>query len=79
MNAWLTENHTCQIPITQSEFADALGLTNVHVNRVLQTLRGEGLIVLRGDTLAVPDWERLRQAGDFDPTYLHLEQRRAAA
>ena len=75
----LTQDHTVQIPITQNEFADATGLSNVHVNRVLQELRADGLIVLKGDTLTVPDWEKLRHAGDFDPTYLHLEQKRAAA
>src|SRR5215213_8983132 len=75
----LAQGHTVQIPITQGEFADATGLSNVHVNRVLQALRSDGLILLKGDTLTVPDWEKLRHAGDFDPTYLHLEQKRAAA
>jgi CRP-like cAMP-binding protein len=75
----LVEDHACDLPITQSEFADALGVTTVHVNRVLQQLRADGLIDLKGDRLVVPDWESLKQAGDFDPTYLHLEQGRAAA
>src|SRR5215211_6073392 len=74
----LAQDHTCKIPITQGEFADATGLSSVHVNRVLQALRADGLIVLKGDTLTAPDWEKLRHAGDFDPTYLHLEQKRAA-
>jgi CRP-like cAMP-binding protein len=68
----LAEDYRCQLPITQTEFADALGLSTVHVNRVLQALRANGLIVLKGDTLMVPDWEKLKQAGDFDRTYLHL-------
>ena len=75
----LVEDHACDLPITQSEFADALGVTTVHVNRVLQQLRADGLIDLKGDRLVVPDWESLKRAGDFDPTYLHLEQGRAAA
>jgi CRP-like cAMP-binding protein len=74
----LTTDHTCEIPITQIEFADAAGLSNVHVNRVLQKLRGDGLIVFRGSTLSVPDWDKLSQAGEFDPTYLHLDGKRAA-
>src|SRR5829696_4935188 len=49
----LTKDHTVQIPITQNEFADATGLSNVHVNRVLQALRSDGLILLKGDTLQV--------------------------
>jgi CRP-like cAMP-binding protein len=75
----LTKDHTCEIPITQGELADATGLSNVHVNRVLQELRGDGLIVFKGSTLRVPDREKLRQAGEFDPTYLHLDGKRAAA
>ena len=75
----LTTDHTCEIPITQGEFADAAGLSNVHVNRVLQELRGDGLIVFTGNTLSVPDWDKLTQAGEFDPTYLHLDGKRAAA
>src|SRR5215207_4142247 len=75
----LVEDHACDLPITQSEFADAIGTSNVHVNRVLQELRAEGLIELKGDRLFVPDWDRLKQMGEFDPTYLHLETEQAAA
>ena len=70
----LVEDHTCDLPITQGEFADAIGVSTVHVNRVLQQLRADGLIELKGSRLNIPDWEKLKQAGDFDPTYLHLEQ-----
>jgi hypothetical protein len=35
----LVEDHTCKLPITQSEFGDALGLSTVHVNRTLQEIR----------------------------------------
>jgi len=75
----LTEDHACELPITQGEFADALGITTVHVNRVLQQMRAEGLIELSGERLFVPDWGRLKQVGEFDPAYLHLESDRAAA
>ncbi|SCY66598.1 Crp/Fnr family transcriptional regulator [Microvirga guangxiensis] len=75
----LAEDHTCDLPITQSEFADALGVTTVHVNRVLQQLRADGLIKLKGDRLNIPDWDRLKEAGEFDPAYLHLENNQAAA
>jgi hypothetical protein len=68
----LVEDHTCDLPMTQTELADATGISTVHVNRVLQELRANGLIVLRGNRLEVLDWEQLRQVGDFDPTYLHF-------
>jgi CRP-like cAMP-binding protein len=61
-----------ELPITQVELADALGLSPVHVNRVVQELRAEGLIASKGRFVTISDWERLKAVGDFDPTYLHL-------
>jgi len=75
----LVEDHACNLPITQGEFGDAMGITTVHVNRVLQQMRAEGLIVTKGARLTIPDWNRLKQVGEFDPTYLHLENDQAAA
>jgi CRP-like cAMP-binding protein len=75
----LAEEHSCELPITQSEFADAMGVTTVHGNRVVQQMRTEGLIELKGDRLNIPDWEKLKQVGEFDPTYLHLKSNQAAA
>jgi CRP-like cAMP-binding protein len=75
----LAEDHTCDLPITQGEFADALGVTPVHVNRVFQQLRAERLIEMKGDRLNILDWDRLKEVGEFDPTYLHLESNQAAA
>jgi CRP-like cAMP-binding protein len=69
----LADGVTCDLPITQTELGDALGTSTVHVNRVLQELRGDGLITLRSGTLTVLDWDGLRQAGEFDPAYLHLD------
>lgn len=74
MNAiGLADDHRCEWPITQVDIADALGLSNVHVNRVLQDLRSQKLISLRGRTLVIENWDALRQAAEFDPLYLHLE------
>jgi len=42
------------MPVTQIEFAEATGLTSVHVNRTLQEMRGTGLIRLKGRTLDIP-------------------------
>jgi CRP-like cAMP-binding protein len=75
----LAEDHSCKLPITQAEFADAIGTSTVHVNRVLQEMRANNLIELSGDQLNIPDWETLKRAGDFDPTYLHLKRDQAAA
>jgi CRP-like cAMP-binding protein len=70
----LTEGNTLEMPITQAELGDSLGLSSVHVNRVLQELRGNELIVSRGRTLVILDWPGLERAGDFDPAYLHIQK-----
>jgi CRP-like cAMP-binding protein len=75
----LAEDHACNLPITQAEFGDALGLSTVHVNRILQELRANDLIELKGDRLNILDWDRLKEEGGFDPTYLHLEREREAS
>jgi CRP-like cAMP-binding protein len=69
----LAGDHTFDLPITQAEFGDALGISTVHVNRVLQEMRADGLIETKGTRLTVPDWGRLKEVGGFDPTYLHLK------
>jgi CRP-like cAMP-binding protein len=67
------------VPLTQEQLADATGLTAVHTNRVLQTLRRDGLISLSGHALRVLDWGGLETAGDFNRRYLHSEVERFAA
>ncbi|HEV2558785.1 MAG TPA: Crp/Fnr family transcriptional regulator [Microvirga sp.] len=75
----LTDGSACELPMTQAELADAMGVTTVHVNRVLQELRADGLISLKGSRLEILDWEQLQQVADFDPTYLHQDPGEAAA
>lgn len=67
----LARGDICDLPISQVKLADALGLSPVHTNRMLQQLRGKGLIEWGGGSLVVRDWEELKRAGEFDPTYLH--------
>jgi CRP-like cAMP-binding protein len=68
----LLRRHSCEFPMTQSDLADATGLSQVHVNRTLRRLRTEGLITLRSKSLCVLDWSRLQEVGEFDPSYLQL-------
>ena len=70
----LADGEECELPMTQAELGDALGISTVHVNRTLQELRAAGLIRLQGARLTVLDWEGLKAMGEFDPTYLHLRQ-----
>jgi CRP-like cAMP-binding protein len=67
----LTHDHNYQFPITQAEMGDALGLTDVHVNRVLRSLRKEQLVISNRAGIRILDWEGLKALGEFDPMYLH--------
>jgi CRP-like cAMP-binding protein len=68
----LSTGYTCELPVTQAEMGDTLGLTNVHVNRTLQELRNRKLIELRGKHLAILDLEALQKLSMFSPYYLNL-------
>lgn len=57
--AGLAKDGAFACPLTQEQLADLLGLTPVHVNRVLQGLRRDGLLVCGRRRIALPDLERL--------------------
>jgi len=67
----LAPDDTFKIPATQGDIADALGLSTVHVNRVLQDLRRDKLIAWSNYTVSILKWEELQRQGLFDATYLH--------
>lgn len=69
----LTQGDSCEMPLTQADLADVIGMTSVHVNRVLQTLRRQKLVELRGRRLTIPDLPALERAAQFNPNYLHLD------
>jgi len=69
--AGLAKNHRYELPMTQEQLADAVGLTSVHVNRVLKQLGEEGLISRDRRSIVILDWMRMREAGDFNERYLH--------
>jgi CRP-like cAMP-binding protein len=68
----LAEDHAIRLPLTQAELADALGLTSVHVNRILQGFRRDNLITLAHYRLTLLDIERLQEIAGFNQDYLHL-------
>jgi CRP-like cAMP-binding protein len=68
----LANGNSCHMPMTQADIGAAAGMSTVHVNRVIQSLRAKKLISLTGSRLTVHDWLGLQQIGDFDPAYLHL-------
>lgn len=69
----LANGDTCDFPINQTDLGDATGLTAVHVNRMLQDLRRDGLIELHNRQLRLPNLDALMDAAMFTPNYLHLD------
>ena len=69
----LTDGLSCEFPLTQQQLAAALGLTPVHVNRTLQEIRRRGFIELHDRRLRILDFDALKAAGGFDPSYLFLD------
>jgi CRP-like cAMP-binding protein len=66
----LGTNEGFACPISQYMLADALGLTAVHINRIMRQLREEGLLTFRSGQVIFDDFERLVELADFDTAYL---------
>lgn len=66
-----TNKRNFHFPLKQEQIGDAVGITPVHVNRMLATLRRKGLATLVKRTLTIPDVQALRKEASFDPAYLH--------
>ncbi len=72
----LTDDDSFELPLTQEELGDTMGLSTVHTNRTLQELRGKGLITSKGKRMIVNDVDKLFEFADFKPNYLHQMGRR---
>lgn len=67
-----TEGHDFTLPLTQEQISDIIGVTPMHVSRVLKELETDGLIRRERRSVRILDWKLLASAGDFSPTYLRL-------
>lgn len=70
----LSRNNSFRLPITQTDLADATGLTPVHANRMLQALRADRVIEWKGEIVTILAPERLKQIAGFNANYLHLDR-----
>jgi CRP-like cAMP-binding protein len=70
-NIGLADHHECRMPLTQLVLADALGLTPVHVNRVLKVLKEAKTMELHRGSLKIIDSVKLAEIAGFDGNYLH--------
>ena len=70
-NVGLVTDGAMSLPLTQTDMGEALGLTPVHVNRMLRKLRLDGLISFKSFRLDIIDLDGLIEAAGFRPGYLH--------
>lgn len=68
-----TSGRSCDFPLTQSEVAEATGLTQVHVNRTIQELRRDRLVEIRSKRLEIFDLRCLMEVAMFQPNYLGVD------
>lgn len=69
----LAEGKRFALPLTQADLADTTGLTAVHVNRMLRTLRDDKLMTYRNGEVVIHDWDGLAAVAEFDDAFLHRE------
>jgi CRP-like cAMP-binding protein len=67
-----TNGRSFQFPLTQTAMADVLGVSLVHLNKTLQSLRQEKAFTWEGRVITILDWEKLQSIAGFDPSYLAL-------
>ena len=77
-NIGLTGEGEFALPLSQSVLADALGMTAVHINRVLKELRLAGAMTVKRGSVTILDPVKLVQIAGFDENYLHRRLRRVA-
>lgn len=72
--AGLSDGRRFTLGVTQADLAEICGLTNVHVNRVLRSLREDRLCVFRSSVVEIFEPARLAARGQFDASYLYLDE-----
>jgi CRP-like cAMP-binding protein len=64
---------TFDMPLTQEQIGEALGITPVHANRVIRQLRDDGIVDINRGRVAVLDEAKLAELAQFDDRYLHQD------
>lgn len=70
----LVQDGCCDLPLSQTQLAEALGSSLTTINRAMQMLRAKGAVDVRAGRLQVKNWTRLSSYCSFDPLYLHLRK-----
>ena len=74
-SACTTDSCWYDLRLNQEQLSDILGMTPVHLNRMLKELRERGLLIFKGRTVEIPNWPGLVALAEFDPFYLGLRER----
>lgn len=59
-------------PLTQYQLADALGLTPIHLNRMIRELREDGLVIFKSYRVEILDRQRLMQIAEYDGSFMRM-------
>lgn len=59
-------------PLTQYQLADALGLTPIHLNRMIRDLREQGLVVFKNYKVEILDRKRLAEIAEYDGAFMRM-------
>ena len=65
------DGNTFEMPLTQEQIGEALGITAVHANRVIRQLRQEGILEFSRGRVTILNQQALLDLADFDGRYLH--------
>jgi CRP-like cAMP-binding protein len=71
--AGLMSDNSFDLPVSQADLSDALGITAVHLNRTLQWMRGQRFIRTHSRSVTIENWPGMVALAGFDPVYLHPE------
>lgn len=66
------QTNSFEMPLTQEQIGEAIGITAVHANRVIRQLREDGVVDLHRGRVTVLDEAKFQELADFDNRYLHL-------
>jgi CRP-like cAMP-binding protein len=67
------QGNRIEMPLTQEQIGEAMGITPIHANRIIKQLREEGVLEFRRGYAVVLDESKLEELAHFDDRYLHLK------
>jgi CRP-like cAMP-binding protein len=69
----MVDGNTFDMPLTQEQIGEAMGITAVHANRIIKQLRDDNVLDFHRGRVTVLDEGKLQELADFDDRYLHQQ------